>query len=154
MKRLFTLVLAIGLLSQPLNLAAESSGNVSAVTKGLMCTCGCTMVLYSCQCGVADQMTEDIRGMLDAGLSKDEIFAKYVDENGQAILAAPPKEGFNLSAWILPFAALGIAGVIVVLVLRKWRSRGAEHIIPENSVNSTYLEEVERELEAIEEDYV
>ena len=154
MKRLITLVLAIGLLSQPYNLTAATSDNVSAVTKGLMCTCGCSMVLFSCQCGVADQMTEDIRGMLDAGMTKDAIFAKYVDENGQTILAAPPKEGFNLSAWITPFAALGVAVTVVILLLRKWRSRGAAHVIRTDSVDPGYLEEVERELEAIEEDYV
>ena len=40
------------------------------------------------------------------------------------MLASPPKEGFDLLAWVLPLLALGLgAAVIGVLVVRWSRSR-------------------------------
>ncbi len=154
MHHLLTLVLTIGLLNFPGNLPAEPSGNVSEVTRGLMCTCGCTMVLYSCQCGTADEMQEEIREMLNVGLSKEDILARYVDQYGKTMLAAPPKEGFHLSAWIVPFAALGGAVIVVVLLLRRRGTHGGEYTLSEDSMDPDYLEEVERELKAIEDDDV
>jgi len=151
MNRLLIPVLAASLLFLPVNRSMAESANVSQVTKGLMCTCGCTMVLYSCQCGTADQMTQDIRGMLDDGMSKEEILDRYVAEHGKAILAAPPKEGFNLSAWILPFAALGIAAILIVVLLRRWRRSGRLYDPPDELADTAYMEEIERELESIEE---
>src|SRR6266511_1585202 len=37
-----------------------------------------------------------------AGDTKDEIKSKLVDQFGPSILAAPPKHGFDLLAWVLP----------------------------------------------------
>jgi cytochrome c-type biogenesis protein CcmH len=41
----------------------------------------------------------------------------------QALLAAPEKKGFNLTAWITPFAVVFAGGVLMVKVLNGWASR-------------------------------
>lgn len=137
----------------PLSLLAKDATTVSDVSKGLMCTCGCTMVLYSCQCGTADTMTGNIQTMIDDGMTKEEILNSYVKNNGQAILAAPTKKGFNLSAWIMPFAMLTVAGFMILLLLKRWTGK-SESISDESGENNTieepYLQALEQELEGIE----
>ena len=48
-----------------------------------------------------------IRARIAAGDSAAQIKAKLVDQFGPAVLAEPPKRGFDLLAWLLPLAALG-----------------------------------------------
>lgn len=111
------------------------------------------MVLYSCQCGTADEMANDIQQMVDDGLSKAAILDAYVEQHGQAILAAPPKKGFNLSAWVMPFLALAGAAAVVVLLLRRWSGKSAQSRPdterPEMD-DDPYLTAVEEELQKIE----
>jgi cytochrome c-type biogenesis protein CcmH len=46
-----------------------------------------------------------------------------VDSFGEGVLAAPPKKGFNLLAWVLPLAG-GLAAVAVVgVAARRWSRR-------------------------------
>jgi hypothetical protein len=42
------------------------------------------------------------------------------------VIAAPPKSGFNLLAWVLPFAGIAIAGAVLALLALRWTrsSRG------------------------------
>ena len=59
-----------------------------------------------------------------AGDSVEEIDAILIDNFGEEVLASPPKEGFNLLAWVLPLAAGAIAFAAVAVALRRWsRSR-------------------------------
>ena len=60
-----------------------------------------------------------ISARIAAGDSKSEIKDVLVAEYGPSILAAPPKKGFNLLAWLLPFVAL--FGGALVLGLLAWR---------------------------------
>ncbi len=36
------------------------------------------------------------------------------------MLAAPPKKGFNLLAWLLPLVGLVLAGAVVTVLARRW----------------------------------
>ena len=60
-----------------------------------------------------------IAARIAAGDSKNEIKDVLVAEYGPSILAAPPKKGFNLLAWLLPFVAL--FGGALVLGFLAWR---------------------------------
>jgi hypothetical protein len=40
------------------------------------------------------------------------------------VLAAPPKEGFNLLAWIRPFAGLVVAGTAIAVIAWRWTKGG------------------------------
>ena len=68
-----------------------------------------------------------IRERIEAGRTKSEIKAEFVDQFGPAVLATPPKRGFDLVAWLLPLAggAAG-AGVLGALAWRWSRRRPGE----------------------------
>ena len=68
-----------------------------------------------------------IREMLAEGRTREEILDFFVDRYGPDILAAPPKSGRNLLAWILPIVgvAIGLAGVFLVIRAMTNRERPA-----------------------------
>src|SRR5438552_15234654 len=72
--------------------------------------------LLNCTSSQAEQWRELIRQKLAQGESKEQILRYFVDIGGEGILAAPPKQGFALTAWLLPlFVMVNGAGLIVVL---------------------------------------
>ena len=71
----------------------------------------CETTLDTSNAPVALRMKAFIRERIAAGDTKSEIKAALVDQFGPAVLAEPPKKGFELIAWLLPLAglALGVA---------------------------------------------
>ncbi len=106
---------------------AFADGIVDEIGANLMCQCGCTMVLSTCDCGTADQMRGEIRSMVDQGKTKDDIMNYYVGKYGEKVLAAPVAQGFNLSAYITPFAVILLGAGVIALIARQWviRTRAA-----------------------------
>lgn len=81
--------------------------------------------LINCTSGQSEQLRELIRQKVAQGESKSAIMRYFVDMHGEEILAAPPKKGFALAAWLLPlFVVLNGAGLIMVLTFRWARNRG------------------------------
>jgi len=56
--------------------------------------------------------------------SKDEIKAALVAQFGESVLAAPSKDGFNLSAYVVPLVAMLLAGAALIIGLLRWRRAG------------------------------
>lgn len=93
--------------------------------------------LINCTSGQSEQLRQLIRQKVAQGESKSSIMRYFVDMHGEEILAAPPKKGFALAAWLLPlFVILNGAGLIVVLTFR-W-SRNRERIQRVASVSSDH----------------
>lgn len=125
----------------------------------LMCYCGCTdLTVRVCTCGTADGIRGEIRERLAAGETPDQVVAAYVARHGEKIRSAPTKSGFNLLAWVTPFAALLAAGSALVLVVRHWGRGGARAAPAESRGEATgppgpaseerrLLEKVRREIE-------
>jgi cytochrome c-type biogenesis protein CcmH len=79
--------------------------------------------LLNCTSSQAEQWRELIRQKLAQGESKDQILHYFVDIGGEGVLAAPPKQGFALTAWLLPLFVM-VNGVGLILVLtRRWSQR-------------------------------
>lgn len=112
---LFGLILAMAIAATPA--VAES---VEDISKELMCQCGCTMIVYNCDCTTAGQMKDVIRTKLEEGQNRQQILAYFSEQYGETVLSAPTKEGFNLTAWIFPFVAIVVGAVIVYIVLTRW----------------------------------
>jgi len=130
-----------------------SAVTVEEVEKNLMCTCGCTMPLYTCVHQTAEDMRSEIQRMIDQGMSKDQIIASYVSRYGEKILSAPTKKGFNLVAWVTPFLALFIVAGFLYKAVRRWSAISAtlpEETLPPD-VEEKYMEKLKKELENIEE---
>jgi cytochrome c-type biogenesis protein CcmH len=66
---------------------------------------------------------DDLKAAIAAGKSDREIKDLFVAKYGAVVLAAPSGEGFNLVAWIAPFAVFGAALLGTVLLVRRWASR-------------------------------
>ncbi len=120
MRRLVVLLaLAIGALFLPLvGAASEERPTLEELERETRCpTCNTTLALS--HSAIADEMRAFIRRRITAGDGKSEIKAKLVAEFGEEVLAAPPKRGFNLLAWVLPLALAGVAILVLGLVTRR-----------------------------------
>ncbi len=122
--RFVRILIAVALLFAFTALPALAETDFDTIQASLMCQCGCTMVVNSCDCGTAEQMRGEIRDMLGKGKSIQQVLDYYVGKYGEKVLAAPTKQGFNLTAYITPFAGIVVAGSSVYLVLRQWVFRG------------------------------
>jgi cytochrome c-type biogenesis protein CcmH len=87
-------------------------------------TCHTTLALSSSP--IADRMRAFIRGRIAAGDTKTEIKDELVAQFGESVLAAPPKSGFNLLAWLLPLVGIGIAALALAALAFRWSRRRAD----------------------------
>ena len=123
------LVLALSLVALvvavPSAVASEKRPTLEELERELTCpTCKQSLALSNAP--VADRMRAFIRERIAAGDTKSEIKAKLVAEFGEGILAAPPKRGFNLLAWVLPVAGLALGALVLALLARRWLTARAE----------------------------
>ena len=107
--------------------------------------------LLNCTSGQAEQWRELIRNKLAQGESKQAILQHFVDMGGDGILAAPPKKGFALAAWLFPlFFIINGAGLIVILT-RRWAQKPPQPTLPPPTAPASlpadpYLDRLHREL--------
>lgn len=128
--------------------------DVARVTTNIVCTCGSdgcppTHLVRHCSCTQAQKMQREVAGMLAAGRTDEEIYAYYVQQYGQTVMAAPDAEGFNLVGWLSPFAALLLGGAVVMLAYRKLRTKnpaGAPASAARTEIDDKYRELLKREL--------
>jgi cytochrome c-type biogenesis protein CcmH len=116
-------VAAVALALFSLSCAPEAPNTQKGIEASLSCQCGCGLTVQTCnhlQCSFAIPVREDITKSLRNGEPGVEIIARYAEEYGEKVLSAPVREGFNLLAWYGPYVALFIAGIVVVLVIRRW----------------------------------
>jgi cytochrome c-type biogenesis protein CcmH len=105
--------------------ALKADTTVQAVSEALTCQCGCGLTVANCnhpQCEFAVPVRTQIEGMISRRISRAAIIAQFRRKYGEKILSAPTTEGFNLLAWIMPFAALGVGGVLIFMTVGRWRS--------------------------------
>ena len=122
------------------------------VEEGLTCQCSCGLTVHSCnhlQCSFAVPRKQEIAKALSEGKGKEEILASYMTQYGEKVLSAPTTTGFNLAAWITPFLALILGGVVVSLITLRWsRRRATQEAQPPvvTEVADEYRERLRKEL--------
>jgi cytochrome c-type biogenesis protein CcmH len=101
--------------------AAADPPTLADLEDELICpTCETSLEMSSSP--IAERMRVFIRERIAAGDSKEEIKASLVDQFGEGVLAAPPKKGFNLLAWLLPLVGLVLAVAVVTVLARRWHA--------------------------------
>ncbi len=103
--------------------ATDSGSRYIDLNHRLMCTCGCAQVLGECNhvgCTSSTGELNNLRSAIASGLSDDEILASFSTKYGATVLAAPTTHGFDLVAWIAPFAVFAAALLGTILLVRHW----------------------------------
>jgi cytochrome c-type biogenesis protein CcmF len=93
----------------------------------LLCMCGdcARLPLATCTCDTAAHTRSSMREQLANGESSEQIVASYVRRFGAAALSVPPDEGGNRLVYVGPIAAFAVTAGVGVVMVRKWRTRGA-----------------------------
>jgi cytochrome c-type biogenesis protein CcmH len=103
--------------------ATDASSRFNDLGHRLMCTCGCAQLLGECNhvgCPNSTGMRDELSASIAAGTSDKEILAAFATKYGATVLAAPTTHGFDLVAWIAPFAVFAAALLGTILLVRRW----------------------------------
>lgn len=103
--------------------ATDASSRFNDLGHRLMCTCSCAQLLGECNhvgCQESGRERNELSAAINAGQSDQEILAAFAAKYGATVLAAPTTHGFDLLAWIAPFAVFAAALLGTVLLLRRW----------------------------------
>lgn len=149
-------ILFIGIFAVFFIATAAFPATVGDIAQELTCTCGCNMLVSACEatmeCSAAADIKKQISARLEKGQSKDQIIASFVSQYGERILSAPTKRGFNLTAWVLPFAAVIFGIGLLYSLLKSWasRKRPEQEKVSFDKEDQVYLERIEKELRTFE----
>jgi cytochrome c-type biogenesis protein CcmH len=115
--------------------AADNSALVKSIEEKIRCTCGCNLSVYTCrttdfECTVSPAMHREVLARLAAGMTETEVLASFQKQYGEMIFMTPPKHGFNLLAYIMPFLGLAVGVGLVSAVVRRWFHAGPADAAP------------------------
>jgi cytochrome c-type biogenesis protein CcmH len=103
--------------------ATSPTARLSDLDHRLMCQCGCAQLLGECDhmgCPSREPELAELTADIAAGMSDKQIFSAFTAKYGATVLAAPTTQGFDLVAWIAPFAVFGAALLGTILLIRRW----------------------------------
>jgi cytochrome c-type biogenesis protein CcmH len=103
--------------------ATDASSRFNDLGHRLMCTCGCAQLLGECNhvgCPESGRERVELSAAIASGKSDQETLDWFAAKYGATMLAAPTMQGFNLVAWIAPFAVFAAALLGTVLLVRRW----------------------------------
>ena len=127
-----------------------SESQAQGIDRMIMCPVCPAETIDQAQVEISFQMRAVVREMLADGKERDEILDFFVERYGKDILAAPPKTGANLVAWLAPVGGFG-AGLVAVFLIIRSMSRQRPVLVTAQPVQDAglipYLELVDRHLD-------
>ncbi len=122
---------------------------VNRIAKTLYCPVCPNTPLDVCSTQACVQWRAMIKEKLTQGQTEQQIRDYFVAQYGQQVLGAPPAQGFNWLAYILPVVGIILGVVIAWAVLRQWlvrqdRERGAQAEPP--AIPKEYADRIEKDL--------
>ena len=106
--------------------AGDPTSRFNELGHQMMCICGCNQILLECNhvgCPDSDRLRNELLEAVNRGDSDSLVEQSFVQKYGPTVLAAPTTTGFDRTAWIVPFAALALGLMLVVMVIRAWKNR-------------------------------
>jgi cytochrome c-type biogenesis protein CcmH len=143
------MVIVSGLLSGAASAAApDLETHVREISQQLRCPVCQGLSVGDSPSELAHEMRDVVREQLRQGKTRAEVLDYFVQRYGEWILLAPPKRGFNLVVWVLPFILLPVGAVTVYIGARRWvRNRQAAGS-PSTAVDPKYAERLRHELDS------
>ena len=93
---------------------------VNELAKQLNCPTCAGINLSDCRTLTCQQWRDQISSLLQEGYSDQEVLDYFVTRYGTQVLQEPPRSGFTLWLWILPFIIVLGGGGWLYYVLRGW----------------------------------
>jgi cytochrome c-type biogenesis protein CcmH len=121
----------------------EVEDRVREIASELRCVVCQNLSVADSPSDLAKEMRNVVRDQVQQGKSREEVQAYFVSRYGEYVLLAPPKRGFNLLVWGLPFLAVVAGGGVVYLVARRWVEQKPGD---RPTADPAYAERVRREL--------
>lgn len=135
----------------PLRAQQQPPDRTHAIGKKLKCMCrGCQDSAATCYhvggafsgpCDTAKAMLKTIAERIAKGDSDDLIVQSLVQQYGQEVYIEPPHSGVGSVAWGMPVAYLVLGTGLVILVISRWRRRGAQTATSSDSSATTISRE-------------
>ncbi|MCB0132958.1 MAG: cytochrome c-type biogenesis protein CcmH [Caldilineaceae bacterium] len=104
-----------------------TADDVNDVARSLWCPLCSGVRLDACELKACDQMKDEIAIKLAEGEDLDGIRTYFVNQYGPQVLGEPPRSGFNLLAWVLPFVVL-LGGAVLMLRWGRGMLRNQEKV--------------------------
>jgi cytochrome c-type biogenesis protein CcmH len=123
---------------------------VNRIAKELYCPVCPGTPLDVCNTQACVQWRALIKEKLLKGESEQQIRDYFVAQYGERVLGAPPPQGFNVLAYLLPALGLIVGGAVAWFTLRQWRAPRAEKAAPETPpIAREYADRIEKELKEL-----
>jgi cytochrome c-type biogenesis protein CcmH len=124
---------ALVLAAQAAAACTHPRANLITLEGEVMCPV-CHTTLDQSDSPTAEAIKRFVRTRIAACETSGQIKQELVDSFGPAILAAPPKKGFDLLAWWLPLGGIVVAAVAIAAGVWHWsrkREAGDESALEE-----------------------
>lgn len=133
----------------PVNLDDE----VNRIAKNLYCPVCPNTPLDVCGTQACIDWRGDIKTMLQQGKTEQEIRDAFVARFGPQVLGAPPAEGFNWLAYILPVVGIILGTAVAWFTVRAWLVRRtpatAGHAPDAPEIPKEYADRIEKDLKEL-----
>jgi cytochrome c-type biogenesis protein CcmH/NrfF len=124
-------------------MGADVDARFNKLGHQLMCMCGCNQVLLECNhvgCAYSERMRNELTASLERGDNDSLALQSFVQKYGNTVLSAPTSSGFNIVAWIMPFAVFAAASALTLWLVRLWKSRPVAHPVAHPNLGSDELD--------------
>src|SRR5262249_10423009 len=128
----------------PAKPTAASEAQVYDVASELRCVVCQNLSVADSPSEMATQMRAIVRERLAAGESPAQVRAYFVERYGDWILLAPPRRGFTLLVWVVPYVVALLGVILVAVLVTRWTRRRPAAAPP---VDAAMRERIRRELE-------
>ena len=120
MRSIFRNTIFVVLILFSYTLLNAATATLDGVASKLSCYCGTCphLAVSQCTCSKADEIKAEIKQKIAQGMTEQQIINSFVAEHGNTVLSAPPKSGFNLSVWMIPFLAFLVGGIVLFAFLK------------------------------------
>jgi cytochrome c-type biogenesis protein CcmH/NrfF len=129
--------------------ATDASSRFNDLGHRLMCTCSCAQLLGECNhvgCPESGHMRDELSAAIASGATDEQILTSFAAKYGATVLAAPTMHGFDLVAWIAPFAVFAAALLGTILLVRHWSvGRSLTPAQPSDPTMDALREKIRRE---------
>lgn len=106
-------------------LSAAMEREAKQIETLLIAPCCWTAQVSQHQSEASQQVKEQIRDLLAAGRSRQQVLDVFVARYGERILAEPPARGFGRVLYVALPVAFVLSGALLVVFLGRARGRGA-----------------------------